>query len=362
MTVLGRLLAEAPAVVEWHRRAFYPWFAFIAQRISGAWVRTEGEVGALVLIGTAGAALLRWRWRALSGIGFALGLLVFGFYLSWGLAYRYPGLGPRLAPWDSVSEGAPMSERLVELTERSARLLALASEGSVSFEGSEAILMARINSGLRAGVARLPVAIDATPVRTVAFGPAKLSRVSFALSRLQLSGYYLPWTGEAQINAQMPRTLWPRVAAHEGAHQRGFARENEAMVIGLLTCLESPDPMVFYSGTLGLFAGFDRELARVDGEERKTVWAALPRRVREDFTRESAFWKSHEGVAGAISEGANDAYLKAQGVRSGIGSYNETTRLLLQATLTPGLRLAFLLESAEPLPAPREEDPNGAKR
>jgi hypothetical protein len=208
--------------------------------------------------------------------------------------------------------------------------------------------MARINRGLREGLRGLPALIEASPVRGVAFGPAKLSRVSFALSRLQLSGYYFPWTGEAQINARMPRTLWPRVAAHEAAHQRGFARENEATVVGLLTCLKSPDPDVFYSGMLGLFAGFDRELSRVDAEARGRIWEGLPSRVIRDFARESGFWKSHEGVAGAISERVNDTYLKAQGVRTGIDSYHETTRLLLQAIGTPGLGISSLLATGEP--------------
>ena len=170
------------------------------------------------------------------------------------------------------------------------------------------------------------------------------------MSRLQLSGYYFPWTGEAQINAEMPRSLWPRVAAHEKAHQRGFARENEATVIGVLTCLLSSDPTVFYSGSLGLFVSLDRELARADPEARRRIWGTLPRRVTEDLRQEAAFWKAHEGVAGEVSQKVNDSYLKAQGVRSGVASYAETTRLLLQARQTDSLGLSRLLKSPPSLP------------
>ncbi|MEO8500180.1 MAG: DUF3810 family protein, partial [Vicinamibacteria bacterium] len=157
---------------------------------------------------------------------------------------------------------------------------------------------------------------------------------------------YFPWTGEAQIDADMPRTLWPRVAAHEKAHQRGFARENEASAIAIITCLASPDPTVFYGGTLGLFVGFDREVAHVAPEARQRVWGMLPARVVDDLRREAAFWKVHEGVAGKVSEKVNDTYLKAQGVKSGVNSYAEGTRLILQAVETKTLDLGRLLREA----------------
>ena len=76
--------------------------------------------------------------------------------------------------------------------------------------------------------------------------------------------------------------------------------------------------------------------------------SALPPRVVETFRIETAFWKANEGVAGAVSEKVNDAYLKSQGVRSGVGSYSETLRLVLQAIETPSLGLGRLLNSVEP--------------
>lgn len=344
LAILGRLLAAAPAVVEWHRTGFFPRAAAALQRVSGGATSTLGEALAMVAILLAIVALLARGTRALGGLALAAGLVVFAFYLSWGLAYAYPPLSNRLARLPDPDEKAATA-RLVDLAERSAGLLARASAGPVSFDGTEDVFLARINAGLDAGLARWPASLEASPVRGVAFGPAKPSRVSFALSRLQISGFYFPWTGEAQIDVEMPRTLWPRVAGHERAHQRGFARENEATIIGMITCLSSPDPTVFYGGTLGLFVAFDREMARVDPDARRRIWAALPGRVVDHLGAESAFWKKHEGAAGQVSEKVNDAYLKAQGVRSGIASYAETTRLLLQAVETPGLDLGRLLDT-----------------
>lgn len=329
-------------MVEWHRTILFPGLATVLQGTSGGAAGTLGEVLALALIAFALGALATRRSRVFGSLLFALGFIVFAFYLFWGLAYAYPLLSTRLAA-PSESDEKASAALLVDLAERSARLAARAAEGPVSFEGGDAEFFARVNAGLDAGITRWPESLEASPVRGIVFGPAKPSRVSFALSRLQISGFYFPWTGEAQIDAEMPRTLWPRVSGHEKAHQRGFARENEATIIGMITCLSSPDPTVFYGGTLGLFVGFDRELARLDPDARRRIWASLPPRVTGDLRAEAAFWKRHEGVAGQVSEKVNDTYLKAQGVSAGVASYAETTRLVLQAIATPGLGLDRLL-------------------
>jgi hypothetical protein len=343
---LTRLLAEVPAVVEWHRTTFFPFVARVLQTISGGAATTIGEVVALIVIGLAMAGLVILRARVLGALTLAAGIMVCGFYFSWGFAYQYPALSGRLTALRNAND-SESSARLVDLAERSASLLSSAASGDVSLSGTGPEFLSRVNSGIDAGTKRWPESLEVSPVRPIDFGPAKASRVSFALSRLQISGYYFPWSGEAQIDGEMPRSLWPRVAAHEKAHQRGFARENEATVMGLITCLRSPDPTVFYGGALGLFVGFDRELARVEPEARTKIWAGLPAPVRETLRVEAAFWKAHEGVAGKVSEKVNDTYLKAQGVRSGVGSYAETTRLLLQALETPGLDLGPLLERQE---------------
>lgn len=350
LAAIGRGAAEFPSGVEWHRTSVLPAIAGVLQRLFGGFVSTVGEITAALLVAAALIVLLRSRGRAAGAVGFGVGLALFTFFVSWGLSYRYPPLADRLATLPAARDDAQSAARLIDLGERAARLVRAAAPAVSDFPGDDAALLARINAGLGEGLSRLPASIEAAPVRGVIFGPAKFSRVSFALSRLQLSGFYFPWTGEAQINREMPRSQWPRVAAHEKAHQRGFARENEATVIGILACLASPDPDVFYAGTLGLFVAFDREMARVDREARRRIWKLLPPRAVANFEAEAAFWSLHEGAASAVSEKVNDTYLKAQGVPSGIRSYGETTRLLLQAIETRSLDLGRRLAATSPDP------------
>lgn len=341
----ARGLIEWPAAVEWHRTRLLPLVAAIQQPITGASVTTIGEP--LVVIGVLAAALrlYRTRSRALPELVLAAGGVTFAFYLSWGAAYRFGPLENRLValrPGDATAEAA----RLQDLALKATRLVNRFAAEAPSAPEHEAFL-ARTNAALSTGFDALPASIEASPLRGVTFGSVRVSRVSWALSRLQLSGYYFPWTGESQINGEMPLSLWPRVAAHEKAHQRGFARENEATVIGLLGCLASPDPYARYSGALGIYAAFDRELARSDPASRAALWDELSELAKRDLRDEVAFWKRFDGPAAVVSEKVNDRYLKTQGVRSGVASYGETTRLLLAAMATPGLPLAAALEAED---------------
>lgn len=347
LALLGRAASEFPRIVDGHRENVFPRVAASLQTASGGAAATVGEIAATFFIVVALIVLARWRMRAVGGLAVALGAGVLTFYLTWGLAYRYPPLTSKLAPI-SFSPETESTARFIELAESAARLVSRAASKAPDFGGDPADLLHRINTGLAEGFARLPETIESSPIRGVRFGPVKFSRVSFALSRLLISGYYLPWSGEAQINEEMARTQWPRVAAHEKAHQRGFARENEATVIGVLACLSSSKPEVFYAGALGLFVSFDRELAKGDGEVRRRIWGTLPARAVEDFQKEAAFWKALDGPASVVSERVNDTYLKAHGVKGGVKSYGETTRLLLQAIETDGLPLSGLLRDTAP--------------
>ena len=344
--IAGRLLAEIPFFVELHRAAIFPRIASLLQALSRgvAWPIGEAMWAIAALSGL--TALLRLGSRAVAPLALAAGLAVAGFYASWGVAYHYPTLGSRLTPPPAEADEAAHAERLRDLARRSAALVrrAVADLPANDIRGDKSLLA--MSDAIDRGIAKLPPDIEASPVRGITFGPAKRSFISPVLSRLLISGYFSPWTGEAQIDGQMPRTLWPRVGAHEKAHQRGFARENEATAIGLLACLASGEPEVFYSGALGVFVAFDNDLSRADPEARKAIWQLLPKRAIADLEGEAAFWKAHQGAVSKVSEAVNDTYLKAQGVHSGVRSYGEAARLLVQALETPSLPLRRLLDDA----------------
>ena len=84
-------------------------------------------------------------------------------------------------------------------------------------------------------------------------GRVKPVLVSEVMSYMHITGVYSFFTGEANLNVGFPDYTLPYTAAHEMAHQRGIAREDEANFIAFLVCIGSEDPYIRYSGYLNVY-------------------------------------------------------------------------------------------------------------
>ncbi len=160
------------------------------------------------------------------------------------------------------------------------------------------------------------------------FGPPKPIRFSRALTRLGISGMFSPFTGEANFNAEQPDCNLPFAMAHEMAHQRGFAREDEANFIAFLICANSAHPYVRYSGYLNSLNVLGT-LARVAPERLASVYGTLNAGPRADLLARYMFWTNYQGRLSATSHLINNAYLKANRIKSGAKNYNEVSALII---------------------------------
>ncbi len=169
---------------------------------------------------------------------------------------------------------------------------------------------------LDAGIASLQAQVlDEHGLSPAGGGRTKRFLSSPLLLRWNVSGAFGPFTAEPNIVLpKAPGTL-PFTLAHERAHLNGFAWEEDASFIALLTTWRSEDPAVRYSGWLELWMHLyrparDPRVARDLG--------AIARFVREHEGREApAFWKSY------------DALLKAHGVTGGTASYRRVAGMAL---------------------------------
>ena len=82
------------------------------------------------------------------------------------------------------------------------------------------------------------------------------------------SGYYNPFTGEAQLRTDIPRILIPYIACHEMAHQLGYASESEANFVGYLAATASKNVYFCYSVYLELFSYAQGEEIFLYGKEK----------------------------------------------------------------------------------------------
>lgn len=144
------------------------------------------------------------------------------------------------------------------------------------------------------------------------------------------TGVYCPWLGEANVNVDVPDFELGHTAAHEVAHTMGFAKENECNFIAWLACSKSGQADYVYSGNLQAFIYCSNALYKADKKLWKDAYLNLSDGVRRDLKRQSEYWDSFEGEVMESSQKVNDTFIKANGVESGVLSYNEMVGLMLR--------------------------------
>ena len=138
------------------------------------------------------------------------------------------------------------------------------------------------------------------------------------------SGIYTYFTGEANLNVNYPDYIVVSTAAHEFAHQRGIAPEDEASFIELIVGLYSDDPYIRYSCCLDIYSTISSNLYKASKElYSKLVSEYLDERVRGEFIAYSTmFEKYRDNEVAKVSDKVNDSYLKSQGQSAGTKSYD----------------------------------------
>ncbi|GAB3932913.1 DUF3810 domain-containing protein [Mucilaginibacter myungsuensis] len=158
---------------------------------------------------------------------------------------------------------------------------------------------------------------------------AKPSMYSHLLNYVGTSGYYNPFTAEAQINYLMPLHDRPFVSCHEMAHQTGWAREDEANFAGYVAGIRSPDRLLKYSSYFAGVEEFMRYLRRRDTVAYKDLRSRISPLVVGDFKADSAYWTKYQGPAEAVSSLFFDKFLKANNQPHGLRTYNRMIRLTM---------------------------------
>lgn len=147
--------------------------------------------------------------------------------------------------------------------------------------------------------------------------------LSEPMSYTHITGVYTFFTGEANINVHFPDYTVPYTAAHELAHQRGIAKEDEANFIAFLVCMESDDPYIRYSACLNLYEYVVVALRKADKELYRESYLALPTEVQNEEIAYSRFMEKYrDNIVADVSHKTNDIYLQSQGSPEGSKSYN----------------------------------------
>ncbi|MEG1683794.1 MAG: DUF3810 domain-containing protein [Oscillospiraceae bacterium] len=158
--------------------------------------------------------------------------------------------------------------------------------------------------------------------------PVHFSKV---MSALNFTGVYCPFTGETNVNADSPACLLPATIAHELAHQRGIASEQECNFIAIRAATTCGDPTAAYSGWLLGYIYLGNALYTADVDAWREVAAGLPPSVRLDLQTNNDYWAQYEGVTARVSQKVYDGFLKGCGDELGVKSYGTVVDLLIAA-------------------------------
>lgn len=276
-----------------------------------------------------------WRWavaREADRVAGIAGVLLLLFYPLWGLNYARAPVDERLHM--TVDEGID-TQALIGLSRLAA---ARTNEAYLTLHGVDdpgeptggLSHPVGTSQALDVGWARVASALGMSSVAARPYGPVKTRGITWFLDALDIAGIYVPYTGEAHASGAQPDLSFPAVVAHEQAHQRGLARENEATFAGALAAIHSEDPLARYSGWARVLRALVADLTRVDREEWVTLRGELLPGVVRDWQDYIDYLLDSRSAAAPIVEATNDAYLRAHGVPGGIESYDRVTTLLLE--------------------------------
>jgi hypothetical protein len=146
---------------------------------------------------------------------------------------------------------------------------------------------------------------------------------------LGFTGYYNPFTGEAQINTTVPEFLQPYIATHEMAHQLGYAKENEANFVGYLAAVNSRDTLFHYSVYFELFLYANREVYYFDSAASNKALKLLIPEIKKDIIELRKFNLDHTSFLEPSITWMYGQYLKLNQQPQGMHSYNAVVGMLI---------------------------------
>jgi len=151
------------------------------------------------------------------------------------------------------------------------------------------------------------------------------------MSALDFTGVYCSYTGESNVNVSSPACMLPSTVAHELAHQRGFASEQECNFLSVLASTTCSDPAYRYSGWLIGYVYLGNALYTQDPEGYWAIREALvPEEAQLDLAYNNAYWARFRDTA--VQRASNKVYdglLKSYGDERGIQSYGTVVDLLV---------------------------------
>jgi hypothetical protein len=157
----------------------------------------------------------------------------------------------------------------------------------------------------------------------------KPSIFSYVGNVMGFTGYYNPFTGEAQVNTTVPVFTQPFIACHEIGHQLGYGKENEANFAGFLACRMNPSAAFRYSVYFDMYSYAIGELYQKDSVAARHFLDSLHPLIKKDFKEERDFFNRYKNPIEPVISWIYSGYLKANRQPAGRETYSQVVAFLI---------------------------------
>ncbi len=327
-----RLLRYFPETVErFYSLGVFPIFSKAGRYIFG-WI--PFSVGDVIYVGLIIYAI-RWLYLNVKRLrtkpaGFflditaAVSLAYLVFNLAWGLNYYRMPLYQTLNIDKAYTnqELFEVTNRLIQKSNQVHRSLGFNDTVKIDLPYSQREIFKKSTAGYA-------ILSDKYPALTYNPKSIKKSGISLGLTYMGYSGYYNPFTGEAQVNSLIKSYKFPVVSCHEQAHQMGYAAENEANFIAALATINNPDEFIKYSGYIFMLRYCINEVARRDEGKYRQMLGQINPGILKGYKEMRDFWASYNNPFEDLSKAFWDNFLKANNQSKGIMSYSYMVALVV---------------------------------
>ena len=152
---------------------------------------------------------------------------------------------------------------------------------------------------------------------------------SRVMSYLDFTGFFFPFTAEANVNTDAPVCDLAATVAHELSHQRGVAKEQEANFVAVLASLNYGDPDYVYSACLLAYTHLGNALYKADPDAWEEVYDTLGEDVLRDLRARREYWRQFDTPVQTASNTVYENFLYSYDQALGLKSYGACVDLLV---------------------------------
>ena len=331
IALYGLFRYEPTLTEQWYSTGLYPYIGRTVRFLLGWIPFSVGDVLYTILPLAVVYYIVRYfrqlrksPLRFLKKIGEGLVLVVSLFYFLWGFNYYRQPLSVQLG-WDFSYTEAELEQATQRLI-KEANALHEQLEPLASQAAKMPFTPTQVYERIPQGYGELSYKFPRFMLYTSSLKSSLYSKV---LTYMGYSGYLNPFTGEAQVNALATHYSFPVTAAHEVAHQLGYASEKEANFIGFLATYHHKEAYFRYSATLFALRYCMKEVRALSTEQHDAYKAQLRVGILENYTEAYRFWTQYENPMEAVFKQSYDTFLKANAQEGGIQNYDYVTGMLI---------------------------------